>query len=318
MFVSCCMHFYGKQKTEGKQERTLRLSLILFRKTGQREAYRGSANVADDLTVFVIGCVGSYYFSAVLCLFTMPIRKDRPFKAPRLAKRQEETKDSDEDDRPIAQTLETTKTSVVHRKDHSELVKAPRLAKPKDDTKGSDGDDRPIAQTLEITKESGTDIKTGQTPLLDKRKSVFRRLNTALDKTEGSEDGAKQKREIGKTAARDFGEAGVFTGEIVEVEYDSEDVEKVEPIYVVLYTDGDREDMDADEMQYAHELHLRCLGVDMGNESKVSGSDEEEFYRPSSPKVSLIQLQAYIIALDFILTTPRLENRVKEKASSLL
>ena len=99
------------------------MSIILFRKTRQREAYRGSANVADDLTVFVIGCVGSYYFSAVLCLFTMPIRKDRPFKAPRLAKRQEETKDSDEDDRPIAQTLETTKQTHVHRKDNSEWGK---------------------------------------------------------------------------------------------------------------------------------------------------------------------------------------------------
>ncbi len=40
--------------------------------------------------------------------------------------------------------------------------------------------------------------------------------------------------------ARDFGEAGVFRGEIVRVEYDSEDEDKVEPVvYVVQYTDGD-------------------------------------------------------------------------------
>ncbi len=84
---------------------------------------------------------------------------------------------------------------------------------------------------------------------------MFRRLNAALDKTVVSEDGSNHKREIGKTVARDFGEAGVFTGEIVEVYYDSEDVEKVEPIYVVLYTDGDREDMDSKEM---HTL-MNCI-----------------------------------------------------------
>ncbi len=138
---------------------------------------------------------------------------------------------------------------------------------------------------------------------------MFRRLNTALDKTVGSEDGTNHKREIGKTVARDFREAGMFTGEVVEVDYDSEDVEKVEPIYVVLYTDGDREDMDAEEMQYARELHLRCLGIDVGNESEASGSDEEECYRPSPPKVSLIHLHAYIIAIVFILTTPPREQK---------
>jgi hypothetical protein len=65
---------------------------------------------------------------------------------------------------------------------------------------------------------------------------------------------------------------------------DSEDVEKVEPVYVVEYMDGDREDMGADELQYAHEFYLERLGVDVGNESDASGSNDEESYRPS-PKV---------------------------------
>ncbi len=118
---------------------------------------------------------------------------------------------------------------------------------------------------------------------------MFRRLNTALDNTVLSDGRSKHSSEIGKTVAKDFGDAGVFEGEIlvVLVEYDSEDVDKVEPIYVVQYTDGDREDMDPDEMQYAHELHLRRLGVDVDNESEASGSNEEESYRPSPPKVSL-------------------------------
>jgi hypothetical protein len=53
----------------------------------------------------------------------MPKRKDRPFKSPRLARATVVTKDSDEDDRPIAQTLETTQKTHVHRKDNSEWGK---------------------------------------------------------------------------------------------------------------------------------------------------------------------------------------------------
>ncbi len=92
---------------------------------------------------------------------------------------------------------------------------------------------------------------------------------------------SKHSGEIGKTVTRDFGHAGVFLGEIVQVDYDSEDKDKVEPIYVVEYTDGDREDMDADEMKYAHAFHLQRLGVDVDNETDASGSNDEESYRPS-------------------------------------
>jgi hypothetical protein len=92
--------------------------------------------------------------------------------------------------------------------------------------------------------EIATVLETEQTPLLGKRRSVFRRLNTVVDNTKDSDGRLKQSSHIGKTIARDFGDAGVFEGEIVQVEYDSEDIEKVEPIYVVEYTDGDREDMD--------------------------------------------------------------------------
>ncbi len=34
---------------------------------------------------------------------------------------------------------------------------------------------------------------------------------------------------------------GIFHGEVIAVEYESADEDKVEPIYVVEYTDGDRE-----------------------------------------------------------------------------
>ncbi len=87
--------------------------------------------------------------------------------------------------------------------------------------------------------------------------------------------------------ARDFGEAGVFRGEIAGVEYDSEDEGKVEPVYVVQYTDGDREDMDGAEVQFAHELHLQLLGIDVEAASDSCGSNDEDSYRPS-PKVNFV------------------------------
>ncbi len=217
------------------------------------------------------------------------------------------TKDSDEDDRPIAQTLETTQKTHVHRKDNSEWGK--RMEKQLSEM------DRRREETDQTnpTVEIATAFDKGQTPLLGKRRSVFRRLNTVLDNTEGSDGRLKQSSQIGKTVARDFGDAGVFEGEIVQVEYDSEDIDKVEPIYVVEYTDGDREDMDADEMQYAHELHLRRLCVDVGNESAASGSNEEESYRPSPPKVNLNLCDCLLQYLSSLHNKSRLGKKKAQK-----
>jgi hypothetical protein len=79
---------------------------------------------------------------------------------------------------------------------------------------------------------------------------------------------------------------------MVAVEYDSEDIDKSEAIFVVEYTDGDREDMDSDEVKYASELYVECSGAhdDTPEGSLHSESGEEESYVPS-PKVSV---SAYI------------------------
>jgi hypothetical protein len=93
-------------------------------------------------------------------------------------------------------------------------------------------------------------------------------------------------KDVGQKIARDFGEKGVFTGEVVAVEHDSEDIDKIEAIFVVEYTDGDREDMDSDELKYACELYVECSGAnDYTPEGSLnSESGEEESYVPS-PKV---------------------------------
>ncbi len=88
---------------------------------------------------------------------------------------------------------------------------------------------------------------------------------------------------VGIKVSRDFGKQGIFHGEVMAVEYDSADKEKVEPIYVVEYTDGDREDFDAEQLRYGQELfHTVVLANEEGS-NVTSGSDEEENYRP--PKV---------------------------------
>ncbi len=48
-------------------------------------------------------------------------------------------------------------------------------------------------------------------------------------------------------------------GEVVSVEYDSDDGAQEAPFYVVEYEDGDREDMTEDELSYACELHFQVI-----------------------------------------------------------
>ena len=92
---------------------------------------------------------------------------------------------------------------------------------------------------------------------------------------------------VGTKVAKDFGSLGVFIGTVLSVEYDSDDDIKAKPFYCVEYTDGDREDLNADEFGYAQEL---CYQMDLDaedekDETAVSfGTDEDESYRPS-PKV---------------------------------
>ncbi len=73
----------------------------------------------------------------------------------------------------------------------------------------------------------------------------------------------------GKNVAKDLGSQGVFVGEVISVEYDSSDESKAAPYYVVKYSDGDQEDLNEEEFQFAHELSLQIA------------LDAEESYRLS-------------------------------------
>ncbi len=81
---------------------------------------------------------------------------------------------------------------------------------------------------------------------------------------------------VGKKVSRDFGKKGVLHGEVIAVEYESADEDKVEPIFVVEYTDGDREDFDAKQLRYGEELFHTVVRTNEESSNVSSSSDEEE------------------------------------------
>jgi hypothetical protein len=61
----------------------------------------------------------------------------------------------------------------------------------------------------------------------------------------------------------------------------------VEPIYVVEYSDRDREDMDGEELQYAIDYYCECKRPKKKAREVDEDSDEDESYQPS-PQVTPI------------------------------
>ncbi len=65
------------------------------------------------------------------------------------------------------------------------------------------------------------------------------------------------------------------------IEFDSDDEEKIDEIFVVEYTDGDREDMDKDEFAYARNFYKKARDEedarpDMNSREDYTSSEKEE------------------------------------------
>jgi hypothetical protein len=236
----------------------------------------------------------------------MQANRQRKFKAPRLLKGKDTTRDSDSDGDNIpfselrekvrAETLgidceeDSNPLSQGQTKDATPLKckstgilllnerEADETARFGEVLRWSDDDDRvevPMSTLLDSPQESALPIAEPYQESALPVTSTLKRRNARLPKP----------NMVGIKVSRDFGKAGIFHGEVKAVEYDSADEEKVEPIYVVEYTDGDREDFDAEQLRYGRELfHTVVLANDEGS-NVTSGSDEEESYRP--PKVGL-------------------------------
>ena len=77
---------------------------------------------------------------------------------------------------------------------------------------------------------------------------------------------------IGALVARDFGEDGVFVGTVISVGQDK----KGGNLYKVKYSDGDKEDMDEEEYNYAFAFNLQREGWDLEEVETEMGSTMDD------------------------------------------
>ena len=88
---------------------------------------------------------------------------------------------------------------------------------------------------------------------------------------------------VGCSVARDFGESegGIFNGVV-----DSARLVRTRWIYHILYEDGDEEEMDADEFQYAYELAIFEAGGEFYDEDvdeQFTDHEDSEFESKNLP-----------------------------------
>jgi hypothetical protein len=141
--------------------------------------------------------------------------------------------DSNEDDIPFSQMQTIVAKPLIGKGKRIKLMnerEADETAKSGEPLRWSDEDDvdeMPITDVLKCLK------KTKEIPLAE---SAFMVGNTSLETSnENNEDKIKQQvvnpdKMKGVKIARDFGKQGVYYGEVVKVEYDDEDVDKVRNI----------------------------------------------------------------------------------------
>jgi hypothetical protein len=227
--------------------------------------------------------------------------KSRPFTAPRASKpvetghRKDKAEWGKRMERQLAQ-VEKRQTSVETKQDTSE-------------------DDVPIVQQIRSqTVRKGKGIKLMSEREADETAKFGEVLRWSTDATVRETKNPshrhylkKSKEKEGETkgntefivakVARDFGNQGVFFGEIVALEFDSGHEAKEDPFYLVKYTDSDQEDLDGKELSYALELYHKTIKktgdkavpvtsgyddeADDADGTMSSGSDDEESYVPS-------------------------------------
>ena len=81
---------------------------------------------------------------------------------------------------------------------------------------------------------------------------------------------------IGALVCRDFGKDGFFVGTVVGFDFDVHG----DSLYCVEYNDGDKEDLDQEEFNYAYALHLRREGWDTLDEEGGEDDADGGMYRP--------------------------------------
>jgi hypothetical protein len=238
----------------------------------------------------------------------MQANRRRKFKAPRLLKGKDKARDSDSDgdNMPFSELREKVREErqgVDCEEDNIRLSE--RETKDATPSKGkykgikllSEREADETAMFGEVLRWSDDDGKEEVpiTTLLDSpTKRAVENVEPVLETTNKKNRNARRSTAnmVGTKVSRDFGRKGIFHGEVIAVEYDSEDQDKVEPIYVVEYTDGDKEDFDAEQLRYDQDLFYKVVLANDEGCNISSGSDEEESYRP--PKVGQSSFYTFI------------------------
>ena len=241
----------------------------------------------------------------------MPPKKlTRPFKAPRQAtqKRQknlekQQDSDDDEDNVPFSALKSLKKADIAQPIEYVGEVwkdKSSSFVLMTDtEEEVSEADSKQVDLRISSAREADEVEKFGELLRCSSDSEgdevpITQTLIQALK--EPTTDVIVEHKDIGMKIARDFGVMGVFVGKVVAVEYDSEDVDKIEDIYVVEYTDGDREDMNKDELVYGNEFYVQVSGLEdeTPEGSLHTESGEEESYVPSPPVCLFTSYPLYI------------------------
>jgi hypothetical protein len=232
----------------------------------------------------------------------------RPFRAPRPSKPVETVhrKDNAEWGKRIEgqlaqiekrqKRIETKQDSDNKMLSEPDADETPKLGKVQRCSSNSEGDEVPISQSLlrglNKPKETTVVTETEQGYTYEWRRDTNH--NSEL---------------VGVKVTRDFGDLGVFVGEVIALEYDSCDDAKESPFYVVRYSDGDQEDLNEEEFNAALELHFNIPistndkanadDKDSGaaDECMSSGSYDEESYVPSPEFKSFCRCQCNFLTV---------------------
>jgi hypothetical protein len=157
----------------------------------------------------------------------MRANRGRKFKAPRLLKDKEPAKqnESDEDDIPFSEIREKVRAETKVSDNEEDIPFSEIREKVRAETKGSDSEEDNIPFSQIKTK---TTISSGNTrkdrPAPEKADETLKKAPRTSWTKEDVEDPMKM---VGCPIARDFGDSGIYLGEVIGIEYDSDDEDKV-------------------------------------------------------------------------------------------
>jgi hypothetical protein len=174
----------------------------------------------------------------------MRANRGRKFKAPRLLRAKETAKqsESDEDDIPFSAIREKVRAETKGSDSEEDNIPFSQIKTKTTISTGNTRKDRPSpgrVNSIRLLSEREADEtakygevqtwsdddgdKAGRVPLSYLRESLKKDPRTSWTE----DDVEDPNKKVGSQIARDFGERGIYLGEVIRIEYDSDDEDKV-------------------------------------------------------------------------------------------